>query len=136
MPRTRALLIRALVVLVAIVACAWFAVGVRQAHGVSQATAILSSSPRLSAAQAARANAALNSARFLNPDTTVDLLRAEVDDARGHPAAAARILLTIAHKEPMNVAPWVALLRDPPNHHAYVAASFVIDHLVATPSSH
>jgi hypothetical protein len=135
MPHRRAFLIRALVVLGAIAACAWFAIGVRQARGISQATAILSSSPHLSAAQAARARGALNSARFLNPDTTVDLLRAEVAQAQGNPTDAARIISTIVRKEPKNLDAWVALARDPPNHSAYVEASVAIDSLVATPSS-
>ncbi len=69
--------LRAGMVLVAAVACAWFALGVRQAHDTDAATALVDGA-KLSASQARKADSLLKSAAALNPDREIDLLRAQV----------------------------------------------------------
>ena len=72
--RERAL--RAVLIAVAALACAWFALGIRQAIATDRATAIVYQSAPLTPAQAARAAGLLDDAATLNPDRTVDVLRA------------------------------------------------------------
>jgi predicted Zn-dependent protease len=103
--------LRALAALFAILVCAWFAVGVRQAHDVDHATALLSAGSHLTAGNAAQAASLLHSAGQLNPDRQVDLLRAQLADERGDRRAAERILRGVVAAEPMNAGAWVALAR-------------------------
>jgi predicted Zn-dependent protease len=103
------LIIRAVAVLAALVVCAWFAVGIRQAHDVARASAILSGASTLSADEANRATSLLHSARFLNPDTSIDLLLAQLAATRGDVREAERIMLKVVREEPMNAKAWLAL---------------------------
>jgi predicted Zn-dependent protease len=89
-----------------VLVAAWFALGIRQAHDIARATSIVSSSARLTPAQAAHANALLNSAGTLNPDQEVDILRARVQGALGDNAAADRILAGVTRREPEDLEAW------------------------------
>src|SRR5690348_8547698 len=94
---------RVLIVCAGVVVCAWFVVGIRQAHNISRVTSIvegLNGQNRLTAAQAADAISLLNAAATLNPDRTVDVLRARVALLRGDRARAKRILLGVVASEP------------------------------------
>lgn len=107
--------IRGLLLLVALAACAWFAIGIRQAHDAARASAIVPSSPPLSATLANRALSSLHAASFLNPDTQVDLLRAQVAIDRGERTQAESIVLGVVRKEPMNAQAWFLLATFPTN---------------------
>jgi hypothetical protein len=92
-------------------ACAWFAVSIRQANGVQAASSLITGTTRLPPATAGRAANDLSSARLLNPDTQVDVLRAELDLGQGHAVAARRILERVVAKEPENAVAWEWLAR-------------------------
>ena len=111
----RALVPRAVLLLVACVICAWFALGARQAHDVAQARAILSSAGTLPGARAGRVASLLGAAAFMNPDSEVDVLRAELAVARGQSAEAQRLLLGVVHREPLNAAAWFSLAQHSTN---------------------
>lgn len=108
---SRAIAVRGLTLVAAIVVCAWFAVGVRQAHDTVAAAAIVSGGHRLSAAAAARAASLLSGAATLNPDRQVGLLRAELAAERGRRALAQRLVLTVTHAEPRNPQAWLLLTK-------------------------
>jgi hypothetical protein len=94
---------------VAVLIAGWFALGVRQATDISAATSSVSSGRHLSSGDARRIRGLLNSAAVLNPDATVDLLRAQLDRDQGDLRAARRILEGVVAREPDNVAAWYAL---------------------------
>lgn len=104
-------MLRALLVVAAVVACAWFVLGVRQAHDVDQATSLLSNASHVDRRQASRVASLLQQAQLLNPDRQVDLLRAQLADQRGNRAQAERILHRVVAAEPMNALAWVQLAR-------------------------
>ncbi|HYZ80613.1 MAG TPA: hypothetical protein VE571_05060 [Solirubrobacteraceae bacterium] len=104
-------MVRALVALFAILVCAWFAIGVRQARDVDHATALLSTGSPISRSDAARAASLLHSAGQLNPDRQVDVLSAQLAKERGDRRGAERILRGVVAAEPMNATAWVALAR-------------------------
>jgi len=99
---------RALVAVLAVLAVAWFAVGVRQAHDTDVATSIITDAAPLSPAQARHAAALLHDAAQLNPDTAVDLLRSHLALRLGEPARARAIALSVTRSEPDNLEAWVA----------------------------
>lgn len=105
------MIIRAVVVALALTVCAWFALGVRQAHDTARATSILARSSSLSQTQARRAMSLLSAAGELNPDTNVNLLRAQLDAELGERQAAVQILQKLARSEPQNAAIWDQLAR-------------------------
>lgn len=112
MSREGAVVVRALSVLLAVAACAWFVLGIRQATDTARATAILSGAEPLNEAQAHHANSLLHAAGFLNPDTQVDLLRADLVGALGNRRRAQAISWSVIRKEPMNVEAWFTLARE------------------------
>lgn len=99
---------RALVAIVAVLAVAWFAVGVRQAHDTDVATNVIDGAAPITPAQARHAAALLHDAAQLNPDTAVDLLRAQLALRLGEPARARAIALSVTRSEPQNLQAWVA----------------------------
>jgi uncharacterized protein HemY len=127
----RALLARVLVLGLALVACGWYVVGIRQAHAVAQASAIVFEGGHITAAQARRASDLLSSARFLNPDRQVDVLRAEVKLERGQLPGARRILKRVVMAEPNNARAWLTLARASVHDvRDFYAAAFAIHRLV------
>jgi hypothetical protein len=95
----------------ALVASAWFALGIRQARDTSRAAAIVSSTAPLSRTQLRRANSLLDAAGTLNPDTQVNLLRAQLDHDQQNYSGARVILEGVVAKEPKNVQAWQSLAR-------------------------
>jgi predicted Zn-dependent protease len=93
----------------ALAAGAWFALGVRQARDTAQATALVSGSASLSPQQAQRARSLLHSAATLNPDLTLDLLSGQLafDQRRYRPAE--RIDEWVTRQEPLNLTAWSQL---------------------------
>lgn len=122
---------RVAVLLLALLCCAWFALGARQAHLVGQATAIVGPGHRLSPQQARHAADLLHAAGALNPDLQVDVLRGELAIDQGHLAEARRILHSVILREPKNLAAFEQAARasadDKP---AYYATEIGIQHLV------
>ena len=117
--------VRFAVISVAIVLCAWFALGATEAHDLSRATAIVRNSSSLSADQAAHVQALLSSASTLNPDRTVNLLRGIVAHDRGQRRRAIRILEQLTRDEPMNLDAWVYLAQ------AALGDNVLVQHAVA-----
>jgi hypothetical protein len=96
---------RALLALLAIVACGWFVLGARQASDIDRATALLSGT-HIDARDAARARSLLSDAALLDPDRQVQILRSEVDYERGAHLQAGRILRGVVAAEPLNLLAW------------------------------
>jgi predicted Zn-dependent protease len=101
--------VRLCCILAALVVCAWFALGARQAIDTNRAQAIVSSADKLSSAQADRANALLASAATLNPDRQVDILKGQALLERGDARAAQQVLMAVTRAEPRNLDAWVKL---------------------------
>ena len=97
---------RVAVLVAALVVCAWFVLGIRQAHDLAQATTIVQQKQALTASQSAHAASLLRSAGALNPDRQVDLVRAELDIRGSDSAAAKRILESVLRAEPDNLLGW------------------------------
>jgi predicted Zn-dependent protease len=106
------------ILLLAVVVCAWFVLGIRQAHEINRATSIIAQQGTIPAKQLRAAAAALRSARTLNPDAEVNILRARLAVKQQDPRQAERILKTVVRGEPMNLEGWIWLagvsLIDPP----------------------
>ena len=100
---------RAVIVIFSVLAGAWFILGIRQAHEISQATAIVNQSSTPTAAESARAASLLRSAGTLNPDREVELLRAALALDQNNFQGARRILEAVVRNEPMNVEAWALL---------------------------
>lgn len=102
-------LARAALLVLALVVCAWFALGIRQAHDTSQATAILSAGGGVSSAQAPHVDSLLRAAKTLNPDSQVDLLRGRLAVIENDRPRAVQILEDVVRREPMNLQGWLLL---------------------------
>jgi predicted Zn-dependent protease len=116
--------VRIVLVVVALVVAAWFALGVREAHELNTVTSLLAAQPRLTAAQAAHADGLLSSAGTLNPDRREELLRGEVALAAGNEAVAQRIILRVAREEPDNIDAWAQLARAAGSNHRLVLLAY------------
>lgn len=106
----------------ALVVAAWFALGVREAHEVSQATSIVSASSHLTPAEARHVRSLLSGAAPLNPDRELDILRGRVAAEGGSNAAADRILFAVTRAEPMNLEAWAWIGRLAANHRVLLDA--------------
>jgi predicted Zn-dependent protease len=93
----------------AVLMCAWFALGIRQAHDTDRAAAIASQSTVISAAQAPTASSLLHDAGLLNPDQHVNVLRAQVALERGDAARSRQIVEDVTRAEPQNLEAWLWL---------------------------
>jgi predicted Zn-dependent protease len=103
--------VRISALVVAVAACAWFALGIVQSIDTTRATAIVSSSTPMTAQRAAHARSLLDSAGKLNPDRTVDILRGELASELNQPARAVALLESVTASEPQNADAWVTLAR-------------------------
>ncbi len=100
--------VRILGVVVAVIICAWFAIGIRQSHDTDRASDIITGSSPLAPGQAHRAATLLDGAKQLNPDATIDLLRAQLAAKQGDGARARAIALSVTRREPENIQAWLA----------------------------
>ena len=105
------LLARAAALLAALVVCAWFALGIRQAHDTAKVRNVILNASTLSPAQAAHEDVLLRSARTLNPDLEVDVLRGQVALFAGELRRAEQTLGAVVRSEPDNIIGWVWLGR-------------------------
>ncbi len=94
-------IIRYAVAAIAVVVCAWFALGARQAHEIDTA----STTPDV-----ARAASALTSAKFLYPGNDVRILQAQLDLKRRRYGDARRLLAKMIAAEPQNIFVWSVAL--------------------------
>jgi hypothetical protein len=98
---------RAAVLLIALVACAWFVLGIRQVHEISAAAAIIAKQGPITAGQARHASSLLDEASTLNPDKGIDVLRARLALAQGDQNRARQILFKVIREEPKNLDGWI-----------------------------
>jgi Tfp pilus assembly protein PilF len=96
-----------LVCAVALVVCAWFALGARQSHDLNVATDIVSAPGSLAPGQARQAAALLDRAGQLNPDTSVDLARSQLALRQGDVARARALARNVTRSEPDNIQAWL-----------------------------
>ncbi len=99
--------VRLTAIVVALVSCAWFALGIRQAHDTTRAQAILSASRPLSQAEAHQAASLLDHAGVLNPDREVQVLRGRLALVQGRKAEALSILSAVTQAEPRSREAWL-----------------------------
>jgi predicted Zn-dependent protease len=92
-----------------IVVCAWFALGVLQAHDTTRAESIIEASTSLSGARASHTASLLQDASTLNPDTQVDILRARLAVLEHERSKAVPILEDVVRREPLNLDGWLWL---------------------------
>jgi predicted Zn-dependent protease len=108
---------RAATLLLALVVCAWFALGIRQAHETAKATDVIASSSSLTSRQLDEVQSWLDSAGTLNPDHSVDILRAQALIKVGRAGTAERLMEHLTRSEPLNLEAWIwlggAALGDP-----------------------
>jgi predicted Zn-dependent protease len=100
--------------MVALAACAWYALGIRETHETDRATAIVSASTPLSAEQVREASSLLSSAKVLNPDTAPDVLRGQLERDQGRFAQARATLERVIAREPDNAVAWLWLAKSSP----------------------
>jgi predicted Zn-dependent protease len=107
-------MLRATLVLAASAVAAWFGLGWVQARDTGRVSNLVTQTS-ITAGQARQARSLLSTAATLNPDRTVDIMRAMVDARRGEFGRAVAILEPVVKAEPLNVEAWARL--------AYAAAS-------------
>jgi len=105
------ILARATVIGIAVLGCAWFVLGIRQARDTTMVTALVSSNAHLTTSQIHRARGLLNAANVLNPSTETDVLRARLEQAEGNLPRARSTLERVVAEEPENVIAWLWLTR-------------------------
>jgi predicted Zn-dependent protease len=98
---------RPVALVAALVVCAWFVIGIRQAQDLNVATSILAAGQAAPAHELTIAAEALRSAKFLNPDQNVNILRGRLAIARGQDRQAQQILGAVTRKEPLNLEGWI-----------------------------
>ena len=129
--------VRTFGVAVAVVACAWFALGIRQATSLTQAEAIIGAKQHVTAAQGRAATALLNHASTLNPDRQVDIDRVHVLLERNHVAQARRLANALTRAEPQNIEVWLWLAHaeggDPQRYYAALVRARRLEPLVPAP---
>jgi hypothetical protein len=103
------LAVRVAIATVALVACAWFALGIHQAKDQASATALINQAGTPSPSLTRRILHLLDGAGTLNPDRNIDLMRAQAEVRAGDGQAALRQALAVVHAEPLNVDAWIVL---------------------------
>lgn len=98
---------RFVIAALAVAACAWFVIGVIQSDNESSATALINGGGTPTPAQTAQIEHWLDRAGTLNPDRTVDLLRAQAEVRAGQRAQALALMKRVVREEPRNADAWV-----------------------------
>jgi hypothetical protein len=102
-------IIRYGIVVIAVVVCAWFVIGVRQVHAIDAATTLLQNvSTERSVAVQQRSRSLLDEAAFLHPGIDVTLLRAQLAENARDWARASRLIDQATAAEPDNLDAWLA----------------------------
>jgi uncharacterized protein HemY len=118
-------LARAFVLVVAVIACAFFVLGIRQAHDTAAATSIITHRGALDAEQVAHARSLLGAAGTLNPDTQVELLRGRLAFVAGDRPGAVASFEKVVGSEPTNVQAWLLLAEAASNDKRLVDQAFL-----------
>lgn len=100
---------RVVTVAIALLACAWFAVGLRQSADLNRATALLSGAGSISRPQANRIAGLLDAAGTLNPDRQVEIMRGVLAIGENQSRRALGIFERVVQAEPMNLSAWAYL---------------------------
>lgn len=100
---------RVLVGALAVVLCAAFTIGIRQAHSSNAISAMLATGHPLTSTQQRSAASDLGSARFGYPGQDVQILAAQLALREHHFARAESISRAITRAEPDNLQGWVLL---------------------------
>jgi hypothetical protein len=103
------MLVRIALAGLAAVVCAWFVLGIVEAHDQTRATALMSLPGTPSRAQTGQILGLLDDAATLNPDRQIDLLRVQAEQRGGEAAAALKTAEAAARAEPQNAFAWVVL---------------------------
>ncbi len=90
----------------ALTVCAWYILGIREFGEQAQIKSLAFRHSRLTTAQARAAEGTLNEARILNPDQSVDSLRAIVASKAGDFKGALTIAEAMARREPQDLEAW------------------------------
>jgi hypothetical protein len=98
---------RFVIAALAVAVCAWFVIGVIQSDNESSATALINGGGTPTPAQTAQIEHWLDRAGTLNPDRTIDLLRAQAEVRAGQGAQALALMKRVVHDEPRNANAWV-----------------------------
>lgn len=91
----------------ALVACTWYAIAVRQSRDQAAAEAIVQGNVTPTPAVTRHALSLLDAAGTLNPDRAIDLLRAQALVRAGRAPAALRLMKSVVAAEPDNVDAWI-----------------------------
>jgi predicted Zn-dependent protease len=91
----------------AVAACAWFVIGVIQSDNESRANAAINGGGTPTLAQTAQIEHWLDSARTLNPDRNIDLLRAQAEVRAGQSAKALALMKRVVRDEPRSADAWI-----------------------------
>ena len=94
----------------ALLVCAWFVLGVVQAASTDAAREELTGEGWPDGARAARVEDRLDRAAPLNPDTTVEKLRAQLAGRQGDRALSQRLLEAVVREHPDDIDAWARLL--------------------------
>ena len=101
--------LRAVSIAAAIAACVWFALGIRSSHDADKVNSLIGNAKTITHAQARADDLALNDAEVLDPDQSLEQLRAEVALHEGDRTAALAIAKRIVSREPQNPYDWLLL---------------------------
>ena len=93
----------------ALVACAWFGLGISQTRDQTRATTLLDQRGTPTAMLTSQILHLLDGAATLNPDRRIDLLRAQAEVRAGDPERATRTMERVVRDEPLNVDAWIVL---------------------------
>ena len=94
---------------VALIVCAWFALGARQAIDTQRASAIASAGTTATAPQEREVSSLVRAARLLNPDKLPDVLLGRVELEHRDYARARRVLESVVRSEPQDIQAWLWL---------------------------
>jgi hypothetical protein len=103
------LALRLSVLALAVVACAWFAVGIVQTRDQTQAETLLHRFATPTPATTANIMSLLGSAGILNPDRNIALDRSQAQTRAGRPQAGVATAESVVSAEPQNVTAWLVL---------------------------
>ena len=106
---------------VALIVCAWFALGARQAIDTQRASAIASAGTTATAAQEREVSSLVRAARLLNPDKLPDVLLGRVELEHRDYARARRVLESVVRSEPQDIQAWLWLAGASAGHPALAA---------------
>jgi len=94
------------VLVVALIVCAWYILGIREFGEQVQVKSLAFGHAQLTAAQARAAGRTLDEAQILNPDQSVESLRAIVASKAGDYKEALTIAEAMTRREPQDLEAW------------------------------